>query len=390
MLTNLATKYSLTPGSNPTLEVKYTNIAGVQSALPAFYGWAAYMGMSDGAILQVDALSACHNNEVWATHGYIPGSAIFTQINNSRARIEWPDGRWDIRMPLLGSLGEYFGQGSSIFSLNASTTTYGTEMRIDHANWIGAPAIRGVGDVPFRTCFVGSTHGQGVNGSYLEGLRLHDVYFNGGLSFASVDTAYESYGYSLTNLGSNSHVYRVKADQFNNAGGHVIAGIPVKLSDVRHFRNNQAGLLLEGCALATVRLDAGEFDDNPIAVEMVAGRNSQSAGCKTGTFSIKTENGKNTTRTQIGIHARGQFCVTVTDFSAAYYNNVRPDCVVRWDTANANSKLEVNSYCDSGTSIGGGPFNLIRTNSGTFPININSDGFGFCMKGGQLVTGQRS
>jgi hypothetical protein len=382
MTIQLAQAYNLTPGTNRSLSQRFGTISFISATLPDFFKWAKAIGLSDAQILTVDEFSACHNDAVWSGHGYYPGSGFIAgQQCNSRVNIEWPDGSWAIRMPLLACHGTYRGQGNSVYR-DATGFSYSTEIRPDHATWVGIPGLG-------RHSIVSTNYGQGPEGYYVEGMRVTNVALAGGQPIGQRSTAFESSGIFITNGGSCAQIDRVRADGFNDAGIHVVSAIPLRIEHCRTFRNNRAGLLLEGCALSSVVVDQLEGDDNVTLIETAAGRNGQAAGLKSGTFSIKTENGKNTTRPQVGLHLRGQFGITVNDWSAAYYNNVQPGEVVFWDTTNANSYLHCVNYCDAGTTLGGGPQTLVRTRTETFAKPINSDAFGFAVKSGKLMSNQR-
>lgn len=394
MTTQLAVAYSLTPGTNPTLQANYGDYTSMQSSLPYFAGWATQMGLSQAQQLQVDLFSACHNNEVWKTHGYYPGTPSYAQVCNSRANIEWPDGRWNIRMPLLGAMGHYYGQGQSNYVNpgNPAQFTYGTEIRIDHDNWVGLPTITGPGGIPTRYGILAATYGQGDEGAYAEGFRVSDVYLNGNMPIGAVDASFESSGIFLTNAGSCSQISRVKADGWNNAGIHIVNCIPLRIEHCRTFRNNQAGVLFEGCALGTVWVHGLEGDDNVNLIEIAAtSRNGMSAGLKTATFSgIKSEQGKNSDRGQCIMYLRGQFGITVCDISSAVYNEITPDTLVRWNTTNGNSALTVFSMVDCGTSTPGGFQHLLRTNSLTYPMPPLCRATSFKMMGSEFYSDEEA
>ena len=377
MTTDLATRYGQTPGQNPTIAAKYG--ASAKAELPDLFAYLNSKGMSDGLIASIDSFSGEHNNEVWRTHGYYPGGGFqANKPNNSRANIGWTDGGYSLRMPLLLSHGDYAGQNSSFHS-DAYGFTCGTQFSIDD-QWIGIPGFP-------RACAVTSNYGSGVTGYYLPGMGLYNVAFKGSGGLGAFNPANPS-ALVIENGGSCAMVERVQIDDFAGDNIRVIGAIPLMFNHVRSFRSARASLSLEGCALATVDATRLEMDDSAIGINMIAGPNGQAAGLGSGLMNIKVENGKKTSRPMIAIKAAGQVNLTVGNMRASYYNGVRPPCVVDW-SGNANSWIAVMGYTDSGTSLGGGPLSLVKTSGGSTAPSINSDGFGFSVKGSEVLSGQR-
>ena len=380
MTTDLAARYGQTPGQNPTIVAKYGNTA--KSELKDLFAWLTSLGMSEAQIGGIDSFSGEHNNEVWRTHGYYPGGGFHaSQTNNSRANIEWTDGGWKIRMPLLLSHGDYTGQNSSFYS-DQYGFTFGTQFSID-PTWVGIPGWP-------KCAAISSNYGTGGGGYYDEGMGLFRAGFDGPGGFVAYNPATKADGVVITNGGSCSVIERVAINNFSGDNIRVLGAIPLELHNVRSFRAARASLSLEGCALSKVdTVGTLEMDDSAIGINMIAGPNGEKAGLGGGELNIKIENGKNTTRPMIAISAAGQVSATVKSMRASYYNGVRPPCVVDWN-CNANSWLAVMSYTDSGTTYpNGGPLNLVRTPDGSSPPSINSDGFGFSVKGNNVLSGQR-
>lgn len=371
-------RYDLRPGRNWTLATKYGSVANVQAALKDFHAWARSLGLSDTTIMQVDEFSASWNNEVWRTHGYYPGSGWSAGARcNSRANIDASDlhGLWHLRMPLLVCMGRYTFASSSFWS-DSVGFSYGQRFTVDSV-WVGIPGWP-------KRCVISTTYGQGVNGDYTQGLHILGGCFIGPGGLGAHDPHTEAGGILLENGGSTARLERVVCDDWNGPGIHIIGAIPLQLSHVRAFRNNRAGVLLEGTALGTVFGEI-EGDDNVNLVETIAGRNAQAAGLKTGTFVLKSEQGKRSQRGQCLMYLRGQFNVNVTSCSSSVYAGT-PDCAFRWDTTNINSRLMVGAFANDtpGTFA-----HLVRTNSATYRMPAQAEGIGLVVKGGTFWSDMR-
>lgn len=273
--TNLGEKYGFDwQNYAPDIETKYS-LTNAQQKFPAFYAWWKAKGYSDAKFMKLSELVCAHNNEVWDGH-----TGALTEVCRSRRNVEDPMGRYLIDFPLMAAFATYRGQGTSAFYYVGTKAQGSTELVLDIAGWQGDPADKNI--------FQSNTWGRDDLYSYHESFVIDGYRLVGSKASENYDPSYRSSGIAIWDAGSTSEIGRVFCENFNTAGVHLVRGTTSKINNLTSFRNNLAGIFIEGGGMH--HFIHTEFDENPACI-YVRGGHGRGAGAHIQVDYLKSETG---------------------------------------------------------------------------------------------------
>lgn len=268
---DLQAEYGLVVGVDKarTLAAAGMNITQAAQKYPRYYARWQAEGRTDAAFLLNGTFTAAFNDAFWRGHAHA--------INGPPAgsgNIYIGPGEWWHNQQLWWPYGRVIGSGTF------GDDRYDTELAVWHEAWNG--------DVTKRNTLVSPSYGRdGVLG-YHESATVEDVRFNGRKTSPYWDTSYESSGIVGWDLGESSEIGRVKSDNYNDFGVHLIRATPAIIFNLSCFTNNRAGVGMTGTALGNVVIILISGDDNPALIEMMAGYGREAGGVLT-VLSVKDE-----------------------------------------------------------------------------------------------------
>jgi hypothetical protein len=297
---DLATKYSLSSFATGPLSGKYT-YSTAKAKYPAFIIWAEYLGMTQADVLSVNEFAAAWNNEVWGTDGYVAPNKQDAYPQNglqSRANID-ASGIYYAKtnIPCILGFGIYSGGGTGNYT-DASGTTGGTQIEVDHAKWVSRV-------FPERNLFQTDTWANNTILGYQESFIFQGFRLEGGYTFKVHDPSFKSSGIAIWDSGETSRVQHIYAYGFNSYGFLNVRGTPSIFDGCSAFSNGIAGFGLLGNDLSTITLYSPSGDDNG-ALILIEGAYDRPGGGTVVVIGNKNENGKRQpARDQVFIKAKG-------------------------------------------------------------------------------------
>lgn len=312
----------------PDLSAKYT-ITTAKAKFPAFYAWWSAAGKSDASFLSLSEFVCAHNDAVWRAH-----AAWYTATCQSRAYVIDPHGRYAIDFPLMVAFGEYHGQGTSAFYAGGTIPQGGTELYVDHSGWMG--------DAKTKNIFQSNTWGREDLYSYNESFVIDGYRLVGMKTGETYDANVESSGIAIWDAGSTSRIGRIFVENFNTAGIHLVRGTPATVDLVTSFRNNLAGVYLEGGGMH--HFGTMEFDENPAMFYVRGGHGRSGATCLQVDY-VKAETGiapgRSTAKYQMVMDAEGWINAHFSSISYASVGAI-PHAMfrVKGDVNSSNVKVD--------------------------------------------------
>lgn len=273
----------------------------------AYARWRAINRTDDG-FLNLSLAEAAIMDAVWkGSAGPINGQ------NQSRSSVYVGAGKFGFTMHWDVGFGQYTGQGTSKFYSNGSTPSGGTigqggtELYIEHARWQGDPKVRNL--------FQSSTWSREDLYGYNEAFYIDNFRLEGGKASESYDSTLQSSGIAIWDMGSCARIGRVFSENWNTAGLHVARGTPVTVEQMSSFRNNLAGVWLQGGGMHS--FGDMEFDENP-AMFYVNGGYGRDGGTMFDCKYIKAETGKAPGRPV----SKGQCVMDATGWTNANFSSI--------------------------------------------------------------------
>jgi hypothetical protein len=304
---DIAKKYSLSSFATGALSGSYT-YATAKAKYPAFIVWAEYLKMTQAEVLAVNEFAAAWNDAVWSTDGYVAPNAQGAYPQNgcqSRANID-ASGIYYAKtnIPCIIAFGIYSGGGTGNYT-DASGTTGGTQIEVDHARWISRV-------FPGRYLMQTDTWANNTILGYQESFIVDGFRLEGGYTSKPYDPTFESAGIAIWDSGETSRVQHVYAFGFNTYGFLNVRGTPTIFDGCSAFSNGIGGFGLLGNDLSTIALYSPSGDDNGALVYVRAGYD-RPGGSTLLIANAKNESGKRTPyRRQKFIDAQGALNIVVT------------------------------------------------------------------------------
>lgn len=233
---------------------RYMDYATATADLPGLALYWNTNAFPHGDLMDMYYSNAAHLDAKYQTDGYMGDPPSLN--NTSRARLFWPHGGYQVNHPLYIDQGWIVGKGSEQSTQLGVGAGPGTQFLIDKTNWLTTEA-------PLYNAIQSSNFGDTSLLTYNQGTTIMDVYVSGGAPDL-YDNSYESNGIALWSPGSNSGIWRCRADKFNNYGFlFAFRPTPGAMYGCRSFYNNLGGAAIVGGGVVNVY--NFETDDNPAA-----------------------------------------------------------------------------------------------------------------------------
>lgn len=317
----------------------YSTIAGASTFFDTAYARWKAEGRTDDKFLDLSYYDASFMDALWKGH-----AGDMNATCQSRSIINVPAGKFGCTVPGIIAFGQYIGTGTSAFYTSGNSPSAGipqgsTELYIDHAKWQGNPKDKNI--------FQSNTWGRDDLYSYNEAFVIDGFRLVGGKTSENPDTSVNCSGIAIWDAGSVSKIGKIFVENFDSAGLYFVRGTPATVEEVTTFRNNVAGVILEGGGMHSFGMV--EADENPTVFLVRAGHG------RPGTTTLdvkymKLETGKAPGRD----YGKGQMVLDTDDTSCwvnAHFGSINyasvvdfPECAFRVSAGTNTSSVKVDNW----------------------------------------------
>lgn len=308
---------------------RYTATTGA-AKFPYLWAWGKANGWTDSDLLNLSEFVAAWNDVIWHSAN---GDYTIQPVLGHGWNINAPHGKFPINYPLIIAGGEYVGRGSRIFYSSVAHGFGGTELYVDHANWMTSKAVD-------RHIMRTTTWGQNGMFAYQESFKVRSFRLSGERQSGWMDTAYESSGIAVWEAGETSRIDDIYCYRFNSDGLLFVRGTPVLCTNISVFMCNRSAIAMIGGAGATYTFLGVSGDDCPASFYMRDGYGRIGGGLLT-VIGTKSETGLTDQfkpyKAQMLLDGEGWVVAEFRGVSLAS-GNIFPDSLVRVKhTANVSS-----------------------------------------------------
>ncbi len=261
------------------LKDKYTAVQA-QAKYQYLWAWGKFNGWTDAELLSLSEFVAAWNDVIWHM---ADGQYGQTAVLGHGWKIIAPHGKFPINYSLVIAGGEYIGQGSRIFYSNFDHGFGGTELWVDHNNWLTSK-------MKDRHIMRTSTWGGESMYAYQESFKIRGFRLEGNRQSGWMIPDYESSGVAVWESGETARLDDLYCYRFNNDGLLFVRGTPAFATNISLFMCNRSGIAMIGGAGATYTFMNISGDDCPATFYARDGY-GRTGGCLLTAIGVKSETG---------------------------------------------------------------------------------------------------